>query len=64
MPMWIIMAWQYISPEVSVKDFKKCCISNEDDMLCKGREEDGNIGSEGEEDDDTDCAVGATDTGW
>jgi len=31
------MAWQYISPEVTVKSFKKCCISNAmhetDDML-------------------------------
>ena len=32
------MAWQCISPEVTVKGFKKCCISNSldgtvDDML-------------------------------
>jgi hypothetical protein len=32
------MAWQHISPEVNVKGFKKCCISNaadrtDDDML-------------------------------
>ena len=37
--MWIIMTWQCISPEVSVKGFKKCCISSvldksENDMLC------------------------------
>jgi hypothetical protein len=25
--MWIIMAWWHISPEVTVKGFKKCCIS-------------------------------------
>jgi hypothetical protein len=25
--MWIIKAWLCISPEVSVQDFKKCCIS-------------------------------------
>ena len=36
--MWIVTAWQYISPEVTVKGFKKCCISNamdetDDDML-------------------------------
>jgi hypothetical protein len=36
--MWIIRAWQCISPEVIVKGFKKCCISNavdgtDDDML-------------------------------
>ena len=23
--MWIIMAWQHISPEVTVKGFKKWC---------------------------------------
>jgi hypothetical protein len=32
------MAWQHISPEVTVKGFKKCCISNamdetDDNML-------------------------------
>jgi hypothetical protein len=27
--MWTTMAWQCISPEVIVKGFKKCCISNE-----------------------------------
>jgi len=35
--MWITRAWQCISPEVTVKSFKKCCISNAvdgtDDML-------------------------------
>jgi hypothetical protein len=25
--MWIIMAWQHISPKVTVKGFKKCCTS-------------------------------------
>jgi len=24
--MWITMAWQRISPEVTVKGFKKCCV--------------------------------------
>ena len=38
------MAWQYISPEVTVKGFKKCCISsavNETDngMLWNGSED-------------------------
>ena len=42
--MWIITAWQCISPEVSVKGFKKCCISNavdgtDDDMLWNGSED-------------------------
>jgi hypothetical protein len=40
--MWIITAWQHISPEVTVKGFKKCCISNAmdetDNMLRNGRE--------------------------
>jgi len=27
--MWITTAWQSISPKVTVKGFKKCCISNE-----------------------------------
>ena len=26
--MWIITAWQQISPEVTVKSVMKCCISN------------------------------------
>jgi hypothetical protein len=26
--MWIIMAWQHISPWVTVKGIKKCCISS------------------------------------
>jgi hypothetical protein len=37
--MWIIRAWHRISPEVIVKGFKKCCMSNamdgtDDDMIC------------------------------
>jgi hypothetical protein len=37
------MAWQHISSEVTVKGFKKCCITKtldetDDDMLWKGRE--------------------------
>jgi len=36
--MWIITTRQCISPEVTVKGFKKCCISSAlgeaDDMLC------------------------------
>ena len=36
--MWITLAWQYTSLEVTVNGFKKCCISNavyesDDDML-------------------------------
>jgi hypothetical protein len=48
--VWIITAWQRISSEVTVKGFKKCCISNaidetDDDMLWNGSEEDGNVRS-------------------
>jgi len=51
---WIITAWQCISPEVTVKCFKKCCVFNaldgtEDDMLQNGSEEDGDFKSEHEE---------------
>jgi len=52
--MWIVTAWQHISPEVTVQGFKKCCISNavdktDDVMLWNGSEEDGNVGSECEQ---------------
>ena len=52
--MWIIIAWQCISPEFTVKGFKKCCISSaldgtDDDMLWNAKEEDGNVWSECEE---------------
>jgi hypothetical protein len=52
--MWIIMAWQCISPEVTVKGFMKCCIANavegtDDGMFWNGREEDGNVWCESEE---------------
>jgi hypothetical protein len=41
------MAWQCISPEVIVKDFKKCCISSAvvvmvNDILWNGSEENRN----------------------
>jgi len=43
------MALQHISPEVTVKGFKKCCVSNAvygtDDILWNGSEEVGNISS-------------------
>jgi len=67
--MWIITEWQCISPDVIVKDFKKCCIStalneNNNGMLWNGSEEAGNIGIECEEDEGTDCENGDSDTGW
>jgi len=47
--MWIITAWHHISPEVTVKDFKECHISNgkveTDDILWNGSEEEGNVKS-------------------
>jgi hypothetical protein len=64
--MWIITAMQNISPEVTVKGFKKCCISKtvDDDMLWNGSEEYGNVRSECEEDEGTDCEDGDSDTDW
>ena len=49
--------------------FKKCCISNamdetDDDMLWNGSEEDGNVRSECEQDEGTDCEDGDSDTDW
>jgi hypothetical protein len=67
--VWIIKAWQHISPELTMKGFKKCWISNavdgtDDDMLWNDSEEDGNVRSECEEDEGTDCEDGASDTDW
>jgi len=62
--MWIIMAWQYISPEVNVKGFK-CCISNAvdetNDVFWNDSEVNGNVRSECAEDEDTDCEDGDND---
>ena len=63
------MAWQSNSTEVIVKDFKKCCISTAVDesgdvVLWNGSPEDGNVKSECEEDEDTDCEDGDSDTDW
>jgi len=63
------MAWQHISPEVTVKSFKKCCISSaveeiDDDMLWNGSDEDGHVRSECEENEDTDCEDGDSDNNW
>jgi hypothetical protein len=53
--MWIITAWQRFSPEMIMKDFKKCCLSNavgetDDGMLWNDNEEDGNFRTECEVD--------------
>jgi hypothetical protein len=65
--MWIIIAWQHISPEETEKGFKKCCISNamdetDDDMLWNGSKEDGDVRSEWEGDEGTDCEGGDSNT--
>ena len=57
--MQTITAWQNISPEVTLKGCKNCCISTAKDetdnnMLWNEREEVGNV-SACEEDEDTDC---------
>jgi len=49
--MRIIKARQHVSPDVTVKGFKKCCISSavdgtDVDMLWNGSEEHGNVRSE------------------
>lgn len=66
--MWIITAWQRMSPGVIVKGFKKCCISNAidetDGMLWNTSEEVGNVRSECEEDEGSNCADGGSYTNW
>ena len=63
-----IIAWQCISPEVTVEGFKKCCVSNgvdgTDDMLWNGSEEVGDVRSECKEDAGIDCEDGDSDTDW
>jgi len=46
--MWVITAWQHISKEVSVKGFKKRCVSSavsetDDGLFWNGSEEDGDV---------------------
>jgi hypothetical protein len=54
---------------VTVKGFKKCCVSmarddTDDDVLWNGSEEDGNIRNECEVDEGAECEDGDSDTGW
>jgi hypothetical protein len=60
--------WQHISPEMTVKDFKNCCIFNAmdgtDDMLWVGSEEGGNVTSECDKEEGTDCEDGNNDSVW
>jgi hypothetical protein len=63
------MTWQCVSPEVTVKGLKKHCTSNaidgtDDDTLWNDSEEEGNVRSECEEVEGTDCEVGHSDTDW
>jgi hypothetical protein len=63
------MSWQGISPEVTVKGFKKCCVCSalyetDDDMLWNGSEEDGNVRSGCEGDDSPEYEDGDGDTVW
>jgi len=55
--------------EVIVKGFEKCCISKavdgtDDVMFWNDSEEDGNVRSECEEDEGTNCEDGDSDTDW
>jgi hypothetical protein len=67
--MWIITTWQCISPEVIVKGFKKCCISSvlkecDGDMFVYNSNKDGNVWSECEVYEGTECEGGGRDTDW
>jgi hypothetical protein len=64
--MWIIAAWEGILQGVCGKGFGKCCIYSETDgdMLRNGSEEDGNVRSECEEGESTDCGDGNRDIDW
>ena len=61
--MLITAAWQCISPEVTVKGFKKCCMDGTDySMLWNGMDRD--VRGECEGDEGTDCEDGDSDTEW
>ena len=65
----IITEWQRISPEVTLKCFKKCYISSavdetDFDMLWNGSEEDGDVSSQCVKDEGTDWEDGDSDTVW
>jgi len=67
--VWITRAWHCNSPGVTVKGFKKCCISNavdgtDIDVLWNGSEEDGNVRSECEGDEGTGYEDADRDTYW
>ena len=61
--MWIILAWQNVTPEVTVMGFKKCCTSKavdatSNDVLWNYSEEDKDVRNECEQDEGTDCEDG------
>ena len=63
------MACQRISPEMTLKGFEKSYISNtvdgtDDDLLWNSIEEDGNVRSDCEEDNGTDCEDGDSAMDW
>jgi hypothetical protein len=65
--VWIIIAWQRVSPEMTVKGCKKCCVSNtvsgtDGVMLWNGTAENGDVRSECEEDEGNDFEGGDSDT--
>jgi hypothetical protein len=67
--VWIITAWQHISPEVILKDFMKYYVSmavdgTDDDMLWNDSEGEGDVRSECKENEGTDCEDGNNDTDW
>jgi hypothetical protein len=63
------LAWQHISPEVTVKGFKKCCVSSavggtDEAVLWNGSGNDADVRSGFEEDEGTDCEDGDSGTDW
>jgi hypothetical protein len=65
--MWITTVWQCVSPDMTVKGFRKCCISNagheiDDDVLGNGSEEDRNVRRQCKEVEGTDCEDGESET--
>jgi hypothetical protein len=60
------MAWQYISTEVTVKDFERCCIPSAVDgtngMLQNDHEEDVGVRTECDKDEGTNCLDGNINT--
>jgi hypothetical protein len=64
--VWIVTAWHFISPAVTVQGFKKYstfnAVDGTDDVLWNGSEEHGNVTSK--RDEATDCDDGDSDTEW